>query len=281
MVQKLLTDIGLSSKEALSYETLLRYGTRSTSFVAKKAQLNRGTAYVVLHGLLEKGLVVKSTKHKVQYFTALDPKHLLQYLDHRKQELESQKQRVQERMSDLAALVNPLTTKPKIEFFDGVEGARNVLLDTLTATDKTLRAFMSIYDIAEFVGADFFEQYTQRRVDSGYTLNAIRTLEKDKEAIKSNAYARKYSANKRDRRELRYVPEDLAFPITKYIYDDKLAIISSREENFALIIQSRELAEMQKKMFSLIWNSLPAPTARSRTSAPISNGAVLHAPPSF
>lgn len=257
MVQQLLTSIGLSSKEAHCYEQLLRYGTRSTSYIAKKAKLNRGTSYVILHALLEKGLVVKSTKRNVQYFTALDPKHLVDYLEHREQELTEQKRRVQESMSTLLSLVNPLTTKPKIEYFDGVDGARAALSDTLTAKDKTLRAFTSIADIADYVGAEFFEQYTRKRIRGGLTLQAIRSKGKDREAVSRNEYAKQYKNSKKDRRYLRHVSEDLVFPISIYVYDDKLAVISSKEENFALVMQSRELADMQRKIFDLVWSSLP------------------------
>jgi HTH-type transcriptional regulator, sugar sensing transcriptional regulator len=251
-----LAKIGLSDKEAAAYLTLLRSGTRSTSFVAKKAGLNRGTAYVVLHSLLSKGLVVKSTKKKVQYFTAQDPKHILQYLDWKEKEIQTQKEKVQGLMGQLAALVNPLTTQPKIQFFDGVDGARTVLEDTISSNDKLLRAFLSIGDIQDFLGPEYFYDYTMRRINSGYTLHAIRTLEKDREARAKYVYSKRYVTSRKDRRIVRHVSEDLAFPVTTYMYDDKLTVISSKAEGYAFIIQSFELSQMQKKLFSLVWNSL-------------------------
>ncbi len=69
VIQQALVDIGLTEKEAAVYLTLLRFGTRPTTFVAHKAGLNRGSAYVALHSLLAKGLVAKTSKRKVQYFT--------------------------------------------------------------------------------------------------------------------------------------------------------------------------------------------------------------------
>jgi len=44
--------------------------------------------------------------------------------------------------------------------------------------------------------------------------------------------------------------------MTMYMYDDKVTVISSKDEEFALIIQSHEFTEMQKKLFLLIWQSL-------------------------
>ena len=73
MPQELLKEIGLSDKESKTCLELLKHGTRSISFVAKKAELNRGTAYVILHKLGYKGLVRKSVKNKI----ALEPINLI------------------------------------------------------------------------------------------------------------------------------------------------------------------------------------------------------------
>jgi hypothetical protein len=37
------------------------------------------------------------------------------------------------------------------------------------------------------------------------------------------------------------------------MFDDMLAVISSKNEGFSLLIQSQELAGMQKKIFDLLW----------------------------
>ena len=267
-IEQHLIDIGLTDKETAAYLTLLRFGTRPTSYVAHKAGLNRGTAYVALHALLTKGLVAKTSKRKVQYFTALEPTHLVDFLRRRESEIKHQREKVQSLMGQLMLLSRPLTTKPKIEFFEGVEAARTALEDTLTAKEKTLRAFLSIADISEFLGPEFFDQYTTRRARAHYELHAIRTLEKDKEAMSKSLYAKRLVSSTKEKRIVRYVSDELAFPMTMYMYDDKVTLISSKEEEFALIIQSRELSEMQKKLFLLIWKSLEKNTRRLAISTP-------------
>ena len=82
------------------YMTLLRHGTQPTSFLARKAGLNRGTAYVILHALLEKGLIVKTAKRRVQYFAPLEPDQLVKYIDHRERELKIGRERVQAMMGN-------------------------------------------------------------------------------------------------------------------------------------------------------------------------------------
>lgn len=261
-IDDLLTDIGLSDKEAHMYITLLRSGNQSTSTLARRAEFNRGTAYVILHQLVEKGLATKSTKKKVQYFAPCEPDHLIDYLEHKKQEAESGKQKVAAMMAQLTAITNPLTAKPKIEFYDGIEGARTVLESTLKAKDKELIAFQSMIDLIDFIGPDFFEEVENKRIKQKRSVRAIRTKEKDKQAEKLDPLSRKYTSKKTGYREVRYAPEDLAFPMTMYLFDDKLAIISSKEEQFSVILQSKELASMQKKLFELLWQSLDVNTIK-------------------
>lgn len=256
MIDTLLTDIGLSPKEAGMYVTLLRHGTQPTSILAKRAGFNRGTAYVILHALLERGLVTKVTKNKIQYFGPLSPRQLIAYLDHQEQELRDRRSRVQASMGQLLSISNPLAAQPKIEFFEGPAGARAVLDTTLQSKEKLLRAYLSIADVSDFAGAEYFNDYTTRRVLGGYTLRAIRTQEKDRIAFSRDVYARRYVTSRKEHREIRHVPDALAFPMTIYMYGNRIGIISSKEENFAVIIESKELADMQKRLFDLLWASL-------------------------
>jgi hypothetical protein len=46
--------------------------------------------------------------------------------------------------------------------------------------------------------------------------------------------------------------------MTSYIYDNKVSIISSRRENFAMTIESEEFALMQRNLFEVFWASSAA-----------------------
>lgn len=262
MIHELLTDIGLSDSEAAMYIALLRHGQQATTFLSQKIGVNRGLGYVVLHSLLQKGLVTKMSRGKVQYFSPLPPEHLVEYLEHQKKEIEGKQERVQTMLSQLVAITNPLMTKPKMRFFDGIEGARAVLESILTSKDKTLRAYLSLADAINFVGSDFFHTFASRLTKEGFALHAIRTHEKDKQALALDPRLKRLGPSKKERRQIRYAPENLAFPMTMFLSDDKLVLLSSKEENFALLIESREYLEMQKKLFELVWNSLERTTIR-------------------
>jgi sugar-specific transcriptional regulator TrmB len=253
MLESLLDEAGLNDKERAAYLALLSCGLRQTSFIARRASLNRGTAYVALHSLLRKGLVTKTVRRKVQYFSVKDPESLLRFVGGQITNLQEKYGRLQNEIEKLRQLMKPAGAAPVFEIFEGAEGARAALEDTLHVKEGVLRAFLSLSDVQEFLGFRWFDEYASRRIKNKIGLKAIRTREKDKEAKRVNALAKKYITKKADLREIRHVSDDLAFPITMYVYDDKITIISSKQENFALIIRSNELSQMQRKLFDLFW----------------------------
>ncbi|MCB0339987.1 MAG: hypothetical protein KDD53_10300, partial [Bdellovibrionales bacterium] len=85
---------------------------------------------------------------------------------------------------------------------------------------------------------------------------AIRTLSKDECAFVQEPNAERFISSHKEKREIRHASDDFSFPVTMYLYDDKLSIISSKEEDFALIVQSRELSRMQSTIFAMIWAAL-------------------------
>ena len=166
MIAAELERVGLTDKEVAAYLVLLRLGARSTTFIAKRAGLNRGTAYFALHSLLEKGLVTKSVRHKVQYFAPLEPRQLLSYLTRTEEQVRLQRTRIADLLPEIEALRTTSAARPKIEVFDGIEGARNAIEATLGCKDKILRGFLSLVDIIDCVGEDFFDLSSASRCSS-------------------------------------------------------------------------------------------------------------------
>ncbi len=255
-IEDLLEEIGLSDSEAKLYIALLRHGQQTITFLSKKAEINRGLGYTLLHDLMEKGLVTKMTKGKVYYFAPLDPKQLVEYLEKQKKDISSKQERVQAMLGQLESITNPLTAKPKIRFYDGARGAKTVLDTILTADRKKLQAFLSLEDMTEFVGADQFAAFITKLTKNGFGLEAVCTTTKQTEPIEG------MQTDTQQKRQIRFASYDLAFPMTMFIFDDKIAIISSSEENFALVIESQEYADMQQKLFTMVWSSLERTTIR-------------------
>lgn len=243
LVEK-LQSFGLEGKKAEMYLAALELGTAKASEIAKKAKVERATIYDILNKLVRDGLVSFYEVRGVRYFRAEDPEKLLIRLQER--------ERLFERiLPELRSVYNTLTAKPRIRFYEGVEGIKTVLQDTLSVRDKKLRGILSVVDLFTVPGKEFMDTYVAERIKLKIGLRVIRSEQKEVPEY--------WPTDPRALRELRYAPKGMVFAMTTYVYDDKVALVSSQKENFGMIIESKEFSETFGHLFEALWRvSAPA-----------------------
>lgn len=250
MINELLKQLNFSEKETAIYLALLELGSAKAKEISRKTGLNRTTVYDICEALLQKGLISKYKKGASTYFNALDPKHLLTYLDREKEEkakeIEKQKQKVSSLLPQLISLQNIYSTKPKVQFFEGEKGMREAYEDTLTSKEIIL-AYANAETMYEGL-PNFFPEYYKRRADKKIFIRAIIPQNKlNKERV---------AHNQEEMRDTRFLPEEeMTFSPEVNIYNNKI-LIASWKEKMAILIESKELADLQKLIFNLTWNSL-------------------------
>ncbi len=68
-----LVSIGMSPKEAILYLTALHEGTSSITHLAKKANVKRPTAYLIIDDLLKRHLLIEVPFGRLTHYQAADP----------------------------------------------------------------------------------------------------------------------------------------------------------------------------------------------------------------
>jgi len=238
-----LINFGLTYKESKLYLALLETGTTLASDLAKKSHLNRSTTYVLLESLVSKGLAGISEQHKIKYYSPAPPERIVQYLQDNAQKYAELVGTAHNIMPELKSMYVGVGPKPKIQFFEGVEGIKTAYEDTLTSKENIL-AFASIESSHKTLG-DFYPAYYNRRADKNIKIQAIfpDTIEA-RERMKHN---------KNELREAYLVPkEKYSFSPEINIYENKIVFVSFVEK-FALVIESAELTDAMKKVFDLSW----------------------------
>lgn len=247
---QVLENLGFSPKEIYIYTALLELETATATDLAKKTEINRTSCYDILSALIKRGLVSKIVKKKKIYFHITDPRKLINYLDREKEEaynkIEKNKKQVSEVMPELLSLFNPTTTKPKIEFYEGAKGMREAYEDTLTA-DKVYYAYANFETMHEGL-PNFFPDYYQRRVKAGILGKGI--FPKNKTTLNQ------LQRNKEEYREsIVFGDETISYSPEVIIYNNKI-LIASWKEKIAIIIESKELADLQKIIYNQLWRTL-------------------------
>lgn len=249
MIEDNLEKAGLSPKEVKLYLAGIKVGPVSASYLAQKTGINRPNVYDNLKNLIKKGLAHTAGDKYNQRFIMEDPENFGRYLDRRKKEVDAMKGYLKLAVPEINALANEKTKVPIIKFIEGEEAIRNAFLDSLRCKSKNALAVIVSQELYDLLGVDFAKTYVKMRVKNNIRTKTIRL--KSREDY-SDEYFHKHGEQLRD---LRYAPENIDFAESFFIYDDTVAYISSKRENFGLIIQSGEHSDMMKTIFELIWSS--------------------------
>jgi sugar-specific transcriptional regulator TrmB len=252
MINNLLKQLNFSEKETATYLAILEMGSGKANEIAKKTDLNRTTIYDICDSLMQKGLVSKYKKGAGTYFNALDPKHLLNYLDREKEEkikeIEKQKGEINDLLPQLVSLQNIYgKTKPKVQFFEGEKGMREAYEDTLKSKE-TILAYANVETMHKGL-PNFFPEYYKRRTANKIFIKAI--MPRNKLSMERSL------KNQEEMRDTRLLPDtEITFSPELNIYDNKI-LIASWKEKIAIMIESKELADLQKLTYNLLWSVLP------------------------
>jgi len=256
-LQNNLMAMGFSEKEATVYISSLELGKGTVSQIARKAAINRTTAYHILGSLVNKGLVVISGKEPKQEYVAEPPEKIINMFNNYIKTNENYIKEAKELIPKLKSIHN-VRGRPQIRFYEGKEGVKQVYEDTLTS-HEAIRAFAHVEDNNEAL-PQYFPDYFFRRAAKKIPIRAIFVDSPDaRELIKFD---------KVQMRETALVPEkDYAFSPEINIYDNKIMIASWREE-LGITIESQEIARAMKKIFELAWKEAKRQDTATRQRKP-------------
>lgn len=242
-----LIEFGLSDKEARIYLSLLESDTSMVQEIAKNAGVNRSSTYVVLESLKRKGLVF-STEGKQKYVAA-SPETILQQIEDASTKTKAIKEKISGILPDLKALHKETKHKPSVRVFQGKQAIRQIHESALNAPRGSLMRAFSQPSVMENIEEGYFLKLSERRVKKGIHLKAIfpQSIRKWKNIDEVD--------NKKLLAEFRLLPHETQ-PLSSdfRIYEDKIALTSLKDE-FGIIIESKEIADVVKFIFDLAWKS--------------------------
>lgn len=249
MLENFLQNLGLSEKESQIYLTMIQIGVQGANVIAKKANLARTTTYSVLETLIEKGFADSFEKNNIKYFFAEDPENLIFKINEEERKIKEQKEQFQELLPNLISLKAAGQSMPKVRYFEGLDGIKEIYEDTLKEGKDKL-AYSSISEISKQNAQELFEynlNYLKRRKALNMHVRAI---------FPDTPISREYT--KKDKevlRESRLVPPDLyPFESEINIYGNKIAIMSLKSNNYhGVIIESEPIVKTERSVFELAW----------------------------
>lgn len=238
MINKLIENFNLNEKEAKVYLANLELGRSKVSAIAKQAGLNRITTYEIIKRLARRGLAQSLTYSGVQTFKPTEPEQLVT-------KLERQTQLARAALPELNLLANINNAKPKIQYYEGVEGIRFIYEDALKCKGKILYDVADPKNLLSVIGEEYFKNYVKQRVRRKVKVDIMLPDLPENRVHEIEG--------KKVLRRVRYIdPKLYPIPNEFYIYDDKVAIFSFTAK-FGLIIEDKDIAQSFKSIWQMVW----------------------------
>jgi len=242
MTSKDLQSIGLSDMEAGAYLALLELGEATMGQLVKKSGLKRTTLYDTIESLKREGLVSATKREKKIIYIAEDPRKILEQLDEKKSAVEKM-------LPELLSITNTLKQKPRIKYFEGIDGIKEVYRDTLRFPDQKIQAWVAEEMIHKFDQKFLDDYYVPKRLEKKIWAEVIAP---DLPGIRSYKGIDTSSL----RRTRLIDPAKFPLSVEISLYGPDCVGIMSFQDQLGLIIVSAPIAQTLKSIFALQWESL-------------------------
>lgn len=248
-MEKALIRLGLKDEEIKVFLFLLENGEQTAGNLAKKTGLSRPSLYGFVRKLQKIGIVTESQKNAVKIFNACSKERVLSILEEQIKELKKGKEDITKIFEQIK--LGGITTSPKFQLFEGREGMRNLLNDVLLYRDIKTMTYWPIRSIIENVSEEYFKNFNIERIKRKIYVRAI-WPQSQVINIKKLTFM---GGGDNFFREIRIPPKEIAFSMGYWIYENKVAFISSKKESFGFIVESKEFVEMLTSQWELVWNN--------------------------
>ncbi|MBD3299997.1 MAG: winged helix DNA-binding protein [Candidatus Moranbacteria bacterium] len=258
MFQKTLQSSGLTKSQAEVLNFLLEKGAKKASVIAKNLKKPRQAAYKNLEELIKMELVERVDKDKkVSLFRARHPSKIETLFEEQEKELKQRRRVFRQTIPDLTSLYNLSINKPGVRFYEGFEGVKKVLQDTLLEKDEILTFLNSKQVFANSPqnqeSLDLNDWYWKKREKLGIKKRII--------DIQDESVRKMYKELGEDYYALTQVnflkDKEVSFNATIQIYNNKIAYqVVNKDNVISVIIEDKNIHGLNKTMFEALWVNL-------------------------
>lgn len=224
--------------------------------LAKKFNIPRSTIYGLLEDLAKGGLVLQNEQNNVKLWQAVAPETIKTIINEKINGLENTRAGFESMLESLKKSQKTDFLSPKFHYFEGADEMRVMLRDVLLYNDLETELCWPVKDLTRILGEEFLHDFNIKRVKSNIAIKVIWPIDKVGNIEKDIFLA----PGKEVKREVKIAPEGVDFSMGYWAYGNKVIFMSSKTENFGFIVESKELRQLMKTQFEVLWNiSSPLP----------------------
>jgi sugar-specific transcriptional regulator TrmB len=239
-----LTKLGLSENESLVYLASLELGPSPVQVIARKAEVNRATTYVMIEMLIKRGLMSTFEKGKKTMFTAEKPERLHKIVHQERQLVEEKEETVTRLLPDLESLLAASGTRPKVSFYEGEEGLEVIREAMFSSRLTELDDVVSFDDLRQHLPEEHWQKHGERLVARRVKGRVLYSADLDLKPNKGEEGLWEY-------KKIPNKAQSLHGELT--VCGDRVAMIALKGKLVGVLIESKEMADMVRVIFELAW----------------------------
>ncbi|MDD9954587.1 MAG: hypothetical protein OXR66_09745 [Candidatus Woesearchaeota archaeon] len=240
MTNEQLQELGLSENEAAVYHALLQLGPSTVGPITKKAHLYRVIVYDTLEKLMRRGLVTYSLKRNWKYFTAENPRRLVEMM----QEKQKTAAKLAKELEQIQADVEIAQGAFIYEGWNGIRTAQEQYFSEMKSNAGgeylMVGASKSLHKRLDA----FFNEFHRKRAKIGVPAKLLFN-ENNRRAGKLKA---KYQPA-----TVRFMPKKVVTPSWISTYKDMVLIGVAEGAPMAFLIKNTAVAESYRHYFYFMW----------------------------
>jgi len=221
------------------YLALLERGVASAIGVARKAEIKRPTAYVILDELIQKGAVIVVPRSKKKLYRAIPPQNLFEMYEERFF-------KAKDVLPEIQAISKQESYKPQVLLFEGIEGVKEVLNYRLKdLAGGEIKGFYAKTTPEIMKKFDNYEEYNDTLRKNNITMKGIAPVDSSLEDFRKS--------DREFGRTFKEISSD------KYSSDVAIEIGDTFVRFFdpinlqGLIIENPAITKTMREIFDLVW----------------------------
>ncbi len=246
LIEAQLKQFGCTPRAADIYMHCLKIGPASVQEISRGLKQNRVTVHSAVEQLIDKGLVYETRKRKKRLIVAEKPAVLYSILQRKENDLQALRHNLGYVTELLASIQSTDRSVPTVQFYEGVDGFKRMLEQTLTAKDEVL-VFTYVELFSKLIGVEYLEHYYVRRAQKKIHTRLIFPTCPFAQHI--NKKAPIYNM------KIRILPPELHWRSGIFSWNQSIAIQSFTEGKLTCtVIENKDIAYFYRHIiFELLW----------------------------
>jgi sugar-specific transcriptional regulator TrmB len=220
-------------------------GEQTAGKLVDKLKLDRSSTYLAIDQLKAVGLVEVNESKRPKTIKAIAPRQLLGRVENRIQSFESVFDNLHENLKLFENAYNAKGNRPWLQLYSGKDGMQQIAEDILNSKNGEILLFTNQRAEQKVFSRSYHNHFIRKRRERNLPIRVLATNDTEGRRLKAG--------DKNNLRQTKLLFGPAAFECEVYIYQDKVAMLSYRDEIIGFIVNSPDFANLLKWQFEMIW----------------------------